>query len=123
MTKQRKLLGTRGEDIACHHLEQQGVAIIERNWKCQSGEADIIAREEDDLIFVEVKTRSSTSTGFPEEAVTREKRRKYERIAMEYLFTHNLPSARIRFDVMALLVADDGKAFLRHHRDAFCEGE
>jgi putative endonuclease len=123
MTTQQKQLGTKGEDIAANHLEGQGVKIIERNWKCQAGEADIIARDNEDLVFIEVKTRSSTSAGFPEEAVTREKRRKYERIAMDYLFTHDLPSARVRFDVMALMVAEGGQAFLRHHRDAFCEGE
>jgi putative endonuclease len=123
MTRQRKQLGSKGEDIACRHLEHQGTKILERNWRCQSGEADIIAREDDDLVFIEVKTRSSAAAGFPEEAVTREKRRKYEKIAMDYLFTHNLPSARVRFDVMALLIGDNGQAFLRHHRDAFCEGD
>lgn len=123
MTTQGKLLGAQGEDIACTHLEQQGLAILERNWRCQSGEADIIAREHEDLVFIEVKTRSSTSAGFPEEAITREKRRKYERIAMEYLFSHDFSSARVRFDVMALVISENGQAFMRHHRDAFCEGD
>lgn len=121
--QQRKQLGSRGEDIACAFLERAGVEIIERNWRCQAGEADVIAREEGDLVFVEVKTRSSGVAGFPEEAVNREKRRRYEKIAMEYLFSHDLPSARVRFDVMALLLSNDGKTFLRHHRDAYGTGD
>jgi putative endonuclease len=121
--EKRKRLGNQGEDIACTFLERSGVTILERNWRCQAGEADVIAREGDDLVFVEVKTRTSNSAGFPEDAVNREKRRRYEKIATEYLFSHNLPSARVRFDVMALLLSGDGKAFLRHHRDAYGEGD
>jgi putative endonuclease len=122
-TDRRKQLGSQGEDIACLFLERSGAHIVERNWRCQAGEADVIAREDDDLVFVEVKTRRSDSAGFPEDAVNREKRRRYEKIAMEYLFSHDLPSARVRFDVAALLLSGDGKAFLRYHRDAYGEGE
>jgi putative endonuclease len=123
MTRQRKQLGNQGEDLACTYLLSQGVEIIERNWKCQAGEADVIVREGDDIVFVEVKTRSSNAAGFPEEAVNFRKRRRYEKIATEYLFSHDLPAARVRFDVLALLLSNNGKAFLRHHRDAYCEGE
>jgi putative endonuclease len=123
MTRQRKRLGNQGEDLACAYLKNQGAEIIERNWKCQAGEADVIVREGDDIVFVEVKTRSSDSAGFPEEAVDYKKRRRYEKIAMEYLFSHDLPAARVRFDVLALLLSNNGKAFLRHHRDAYCEGD
>jgi putative endonuclease len=123
MTKQRKQFGERGEELACSYLKGQGVKIIERNWKCQAGEADVIALEGDEIVFVEVKTRSSVSAGFPEEAVNHTKRRRYEKIAMEYLFSHDLPSARVRFDVLSLLLSSNGKAFLRHHRDAYCEGD
>ena len=119
MTVQRKQLGKKGEDIACMYLESQGLEVIERNWRCQSGEADIIAREEGVLAFIEVKTRRSQAAGLPEDAVDLRKRRKYEKIATDYLFSHDLASTRIRFDVMALLLSNDGKALLRHHRDAF----
>ena len=119
MTAQRKQLGKKGEDIACMYLESQGLEVIERNWRCQSGEADIIAREEGVLAFIEVKTRRSQAAGLPEDAVDLRKRRKYEKIATDYLFSHDLASTRIRFDVMALLLSNDGKALLRHHRDAF----
>jgi putative endonuclease len=119
----RKQLGDRGEDIACQFLEGRGAQVVERNWRCQAGEADVIAREGGDLVFVEVKTRRSDSAGFPEDAVDHEKRRRYEKIAMEYLFSHDLPSARVRFDVIALLLSGDNKAFLRHHRDAYGTGD
>ncbi|MDR2587437.1 MAG: YraN family protein [Coriobacteriales bacterium] len=123
MTVQRKQLGAQGEEVVCTFLKDRGVNIIERNWRCQAGEADVIAREGEDLVFIEIKTRSSEASGFPEEAVTLKKRRRYEKIAMEYLFSHDLPSARVRFDVVALLLSGDGKAFLRHHRDAYGEGD
>ena len=123
MTKERKALGGRGEDIACLFLERKGIKIVERNWKCQAGEADIIVKDGDDLVFVEVKARTTESTVLPEDAITQKKRQRYERIALEYLFSHDLPSTQIRFDVIALVVNDEGKAFLRHHRDAFGEGD
>jgi putative endonuclease len=120
---QNRKLGVQGEEIACTFLERAGIQIIERNWRCQAGEADVIGRDGGDLVFIEVKTRSSDCAGFPEDAVTRTKRRRYEKIASEYLFSHNLPSARVRFDVVSLLISADNKAFLRHHRDAYGEGD
>jgi len=122
MSNENKLLGELGEEIACRQLEQKGARIIERNWKCQAGEADIIMRDGEDLVFVEVKTRSSESKGFPEDAITPKKRQRYERIALGYLFSHDLPSSRIRFDVVAMVIDKDGKVAVRHHVDAFGEG-
>ena len=122
MSIETKLLGERGEEIACLHLQSKGARIIERNWKCQSGEADIIMRDGEDLVFVEVKTRSSEEKGLPEDSITPKKRQRYERIALAYLFSHDLPSSRIRFDVMAMVINKEGRAFVRHHIDAFGEG-
>lgn len=123
MTKARQELGSKGEDVACLYLEHKGMEIIERNWKCQYGEADIITQDADELVFIEVKARTSEDKGLPEEAITYKKRQRYERIALEYLFSRDLPSMRIRFDVIALVLNHEGKAFLRHHRDAFGIGE
>ncbi|MCL1847449.1 MAG: YraN family protein [Coriobacteriia bacterium] len=122
MTHARKKLGERGEDAACLYLERKGMQIRERNWKCQFGEADIIMQDHDELVFVEVKARTTEDKGLPEEAVTFKKRQRYERIALEYLFSQDLPSMRIRFDVIALVLNSEDKAFLRHHRDAFGVG-
>jgi putative endonuclease len=119
----KKLLGARGEEAASAYLERQGIQIIERNWRCSAGEADIIARESDALVFIEVKTRTTHAAGLPEEAITKAKRARYEKIAIEYLDNHDLPSSRVRFDVISINVSGKGRAFLRHHRDAFCAGE
>jgi len=119
----RKKLGKRGEEIACMYLTDNGADIVERNWSCHAGEADIIAWEGEDLAFIEVKTRSSYNAGFPEDAVTRQKRIKYEKIALQYLAARSLPSSRVRFDVIAVVMTGEMQALVRHHRDAYCAGE
>jgi putative endonuclease len=116
----KKNVGKKGEDLACSLLQHNGAEVLERNWKCQAGEADIIAREDGDLVFVEVKTRRNIAAGFPEEAVTAQKRARYEKIALLYLADHDLPSSRVRFDVIAVTLISENKTLIRHHRDAFC---
>ena len=122
-TKKPKRLGRRGEEIACLYLTDNGAQILERNWNCSAGEADIIVREGEDLAFVEVKTRSSLNAGFPEDAVTRQKRVRYEKIALQYLSTHAHPTSRVRFDVIAVVLTGENQAMLRHNRDAFSVGD
>ena len=79
----RQALGKRGEEAAVRYLEAKGYEILKRNWYCRFGEADIIARDIDGTIcFIEVKTRRSIEAGIPEESITRDKRRRYERIAL-----------------------------------------
>jgi putative endonuclease len=118
----RKELGKIGEDMACLYLQQGGAKILERNWKCKSGEADLIVQEDSEIVFVEVKTRRSISAGFPEEAITAAKRARYEKIALHFLASRDLPSARIRFDVIAVSLLGEHRSMLRHHRDAFGVG-
>ena len=120
MTVERKQLGQKGESFALNYLENQGVRTLERNWHCPAGEADIIVQDCGDLVFVEVKTRSGYDFYFPEEAVTRAKRRRYESIAAHYLSQHNIASCHVRFDVISVIITGDNQAFLKHHRDAFC---
>ena len=122
-TKRHMQLGKDGEELACTYLADNNAQIIERNWSCKAGEADIIAREGEDLAFIEVKTRSSVHAGFPEDAVTRRKRIKYEKIALLYLASHSQPTTRVRFDVIAVVMTGDNEALLCHHRDAFCMGD
>ena len=76
-----KALGKRGERAAARYLERMNYIVLERNWKCPFGEADIIALDESTLVFVEVKTRTSIAKGFPSEAVDARKRARYEKIA------------------------------------------
>lgn len=112
-------LGRKGESAACKFLERKGFSILERNWVCAAGEADIIATLDtecgSELHFIEVKTRMSTSTGFPEEAVNAEKRRRYEVIAEIYMQQNYCEEARVTFDVISILVTSPDRAFLRMH--------
>lgn len=115
-------LGRRGERAAARFLEARGFEILERNWTCDAGEADIIARHEGDLVFVEVKTRSSLEHGLPDEAVDVAKRSRYERIAAYYLRDCDMVDVLVRFDVVSLLVVGGERALVRHHINAFSAG-
>ena len=119
-----KKLGERGECAAALFLERRNYEIIERNWFCPGGEADIIARDSDGaLVFVEVKTRSDVDKGFPSEAVTAVKRKRYEKIAAYYLSDHPLADVCVRFDVISIVVIAPERAFIRHHINAFGVGD
>lgn len=117
--KKNKELGRRGEDVAQHFLEKMGYEILDRNWTCVMGEADIVALQDDTLVFVEVKTRRNLSKGMPEEAVSPAKRRKYECIAAMYLKEYEDCDSRVRFDVIGIMVLDEGRYFIKHHINAF----
>ncbi len=119
-----KELGAKGELAAALFLERRGYEIVEHNWRCPAGEADLIARDENGtVVFVEVKTRSGVEHGFPAEAVTPARRRRYERIAGYYLSDHVFEDARVRFDVLSILsMKPRNRAYIRHHIDAFGVG-
>lgn len=112
-------LGRRGEEAAARYLDRRGYEIVARNWQCAAGEADIVARDGDALVFVEVKTRSSCEQGMPAEAVTRAKRDRYERIAALYLQGNDVTDVPVRFDIVSLLVVAPERAMVRHHINAF----
>lgn len=114
-----KDLGCRGEAAAVAFLEKKGLEILETNWTCFAGEADIIALDESTLCFVEVKTRRGVDKGFPEEAITAKKRDRYEKIAACYLQRSDYVDIRVRFDVISILVVSPSRAFLRYHVNAF----
>lgn len=115
-------LGRRGEDAAARFLYRRGYDILERNWTCAAGEADIIARDGEAVVFVEVKTRTSIEKGMPSEAVNQEKRSRYEKIAALFLSQYDVVDVPVRFDVVSLLVIDDDRALVRHHINAFSAG-
>lgn len=116
-----KELATRGEEAAARFLYRRGYDVLERNWSCPAGEVDIIAKDEDALVFVEVKTRKNSERGFPSEAVTQKKRERYEKIALAYLEDTHLRDLAVRFDVISLVVIGPDKALIRHHINAFSE--
>ncbi len=118
-------LGRLGEELASRYLLAHNYEIINRNWRCDYGEADIIAKEDDGTVcFIEVKTRRGEAAGLPEEAITKEKRKKYEQIALNYMFKNKLDDMTpIRFDSIAVCVMEGvTRALLRHNKSAFSGG-
>lgn len=118
--KRNKELGFRGEEAAACFLVRRGYDIVARNWTCFAGEADIIARDGSWLVFVEVKTRSNYAKGMPSEAVGKEKRHRYEKIAAAFLAQYDEAiDIPLRFDVVSILAVAPDRAMIRHHIDAF----
>lgn len=112
-------LGRRGEDAAAAYLERQGMIIVDRNWRSGRGEIDIVAIDGGELVICEVKTRASTSAGQPEEAVSPAKQRRLVRLAEAYVAATGTPGMSVRFDVLSIVVLQEDRALLRHHRAAF----
>ena len=119
MTEARLTLGAWGEDRAADYLCQQGMKIIERNFRTPVGEIDIIARHKSVLLFVEVKTRRSNAFGTPQEAVGPRKQRQIIRTAQWYLQNNKNTKLQPRFDVVAILCQSGGTALITHLPDAF----
>jgi len=115
---QKKALGKKGEEVALRFLKKKGYRIIEKNYVCKLGEMDIIAKEKDTLVFVEVKTRTTTEFGPPQLAVNSSKQRQLSKVALNYLKEKHLEEVKARFDVMAILLAQKGEE-IELIRDAF----
>jgi putative endonuclease len=100
--------GRRGEDLAHRFLRREGFVIVARNYRLSSGEAeaDLIAREGEDLVIVEVKTRGSGEYGAPERAVNPEKQRHLIRVAREYARKTETPWEQVRFDVVSIVMEE-----------------
>ena len=109
MKATRQGLGRTGERLAVERLLQDGYHILERNFRCRYGEIDIVAEDEHDLVFVEVKTRRGVAYGRPEEAVTARKQRKLLELALYYLDLHDCSARSWRIDVVAVQLSPSGK--------------
>jgi putative endonuclease len=112
-------LGGHGERIAVAFLTDCGLRVLDRNWRCREGELDIVAREDDALVFCEVKTRRGTGYGHPVEAVTPAKQRRLRTLAQRWLATHEEHAPELRFDVVGVLVRPGRPALVTHLRAAF----
>lgn len=110
----RRALGSYGERLAARYLEEHGLRVIDRNWRCAHGELDLVARDGDCLVFCEVKTRRSVRFGDPVEAVTRVKASRLRRLAAAWLRSHDVHGGRVRIDVVAILRPSSGPAVVRH---------
>jgi putative endonuclease len=99
-------VGRFGEDVAAQHLLAAGLQIVERNWRCRDGELDIVARDRSELVFVEVKTRSSLAFGAPAEAISPAKAARLRRLALRWLAEHreaDRSRGTVRFDVVSVV--------------------
>ena len=115
-------VGRYGEQVAVDHLVAAGVEILSRNWRCRDGELDIVGLDGGVVVFVEVKTRSSTAFGVPAEAVNRIKRQRIRRLAVQWLaeYRDTLGSyTELRFDVVSVLRHRAAPPDVTHLRSAF----
>ncbi len=115
----RHRTGREGERLAERLLKKQGLRLIRRNSRSIVGEIDLIMRERDEVVFVEVKTRSSRTWGEPEQAVTRAKQQRLIRHARQFVERHKLQEHPLRFDVVAVLMDGAAGPEIRHYRNAF----
>lgn len=113
----KKQIGKNGEDIATDYLKNLGYKIVERNFNCWWGEIDIIALDKDEIVFIEVKTRSSKQYGNAAEAVNKVKINHLWKTVEFYVYLNNLSNMFIRIDVVEVYIKD-GKIKINHIKKA-----
>src|SRR5688572_6765317 len=120
MSTDRQELGKSGENMAVNELTAAGYAISARRYRTRYGEIDIVARDGETMVFVEVRRRSGEECGGAAESVTRDKQRRVVRMATDYLARLDLyDRCAVRFDVVAIDDLPDGTSRVTHIRDAF----
>ena len=112
-------LGRRGEDLAAEYLAGEGLQLVERNWRCSQGEIDLVARDGDELVFVEVKTRSSLGYGHPLEAITVAKLARLRRLASAWCVAHPGQKGLVRIDAVAVVAPMFGAVVVEHLKRVF----
>ena len=113
---QNTSLGRYGEDVAARLLREQGMVVIDRNWRCREGEIDLVLRDGDTLVVCEVKTRTSTDFGHPFEAIGDDKADRLQRLAFCWLREHDVLPTGVRIDMVAVLRGPKGPAAVEHVR-------
>src|SRR6187399_3468416 len=96
----KQALGAYGEALAARHLVEQGMVLLDRNWRCEAGEIDLVLRDGDVLVICEVKTRSSDAYGTPHEAVTPDKLERLKRLATFWAEAHEVRPGDVRIDLV-----------------------
>jgi len=114
----RRSKGKEGENLAAQFLEKKGYSILERNYRFERGEIDLVAKEGQELVFVEVKSRHSQEYGAPEESVTPAKEAQLKKVAEGYLYEHNIENQSCRFDIVTITY-QHGTPVLRLIHNAF----
>lgn len=109
-------LGAYGELLAARYLTQQGMVLLDHNWRCPVGELDLVLREGNTLVICEVKTRTSNDYGTPHEAIDRSKVERLRRLAAAWLRVHSAHPDDIRLDLVAVLQPRGGEPEIDHVR-------
>ena len=113
-------LGVRGENLACRYLRKNGYKILYRNFRGRTGgEIDVVCRDDDTLVFVEVKTRTREDFGRPFDAIDRDKRKRISRGGLAWLRLLDNPDILFRFDVVEVIIADGAEPRVELLRNAF----
>jgi putative endonuclease len=112
-------LGDKGENVAARYLRDQGMRIITRNYRCDLGEIDIVARDGETLVFAEVKTRVSDETATPEDQVNPAKQHQLTKVGRHYLSRYGVRQPPARFDVVAVIWPRGHEPLIRHTPNAF----
>jgi putative endonuclease len=119
MGRAKDAVGAYGERVAVDFLVRQGMTLIERNWRCSSGEIDAVLQEGETIVFTEVKTRRGLGYGTPAEAVGYAKQSRLRRLAAIWLAQSQQRTPEIRFDLVSVLPQRSGAADIEHIRGAF----
>lgn len=109
-------LGAYGETLAARHLEAQGMVVLDRNWRCATGEIDLVLRDGNALVVCEVKTRTTLDYGTPHEAVGDAKVDRLRRLAMQWQAERGLVVPDVRIDLVAVLRPRRGASTVEHVR-------
>ena len=117
MKKDNKITGDLGEDMAKEYLLENNYVILEKNFRTRIGEIDLIVRDKDIIVFVEVKTRKSLHFGYPHEAVDRRKMHKIIRVSEQYIAYKGTENTQYRFDIIEVFLNQRDK--INHIKDAF----
>ncbi len=114
----RKALGAFGESAALGHLHRQGYELLARNWRCSLGEIDLVARQGDQVVFIEVRTRRNDHQGPPEASLGPAKRKRLVALAYQYVAEHACEHLAWRIDLIAIDVRNGQVSRLEHIHDA-----
>jgi putative endonuclease len=118
----KKTLGAFGEEVAVRELEGKGYRILDRNWRVQEGEIDVIAEHEGEIVFVEVKTRTSDLYGGPEDSITKQKRNRIIRASLAYLLKTERLESDWRVDLIGIHCTPEKKLLRVEHYESVIEG-
>ncbi len=119
MTRAKDAVGAYGERVAVRYLVAQGMVLLDRNWRCGTGELDAVLRDGDAVVFAEVKTRRSGRFGTPAEALVPAKVVRLRQLAALWLARSGVRAREVRFDVVSVLPQPAGPATVEHLRGAF----